>query len=232
MSQEPVYSPADLSGWTPRQRPPRTAMEGRYVRLEPFDVGAHGHHLHTAFAADETGRIWDFLGYGPFPDLLSYVSHARRTMAGADPFFLAIVPKDTGKASGVASYLRITPEHGVIEVGHICYAPPLQRSRAATEAMYLMACRVFDELGYRRYEWKCDNANDRSKQAALRLGFRFEGVFHNHMVVKGRNRDTAWFAITDDEWPRLKAHLERWLDPANFDSEGRQLFSLGALNAR
>jgi RimJ/RimL family protein N-acetyltransferase len=217
----------DLESWVPRPRPPRTPMQGRFVRVEPFDVGAHGRHLFDAFAADEEGRIWDYLPYGPFPDLLSYVSHARRTMSGADPFFHAIIPNETGRAAGVASLMRITPEHGVIEVGHICYGPALQRNVAATEAMYLLACRVFDELGYRRYEWKCNASNQASSRAAERLGFRFEGVFRKHMVVKGRNRDTAWFAITDDEWPDVKAAFERWLDPLNFEADGRQRAALG-----
>jgi RimJ/RimL family protein N-acetyltransferase len=219
---------ADLRDWTQRPRPPRQPMDGRLVRLEPFEVGAHSRHLFEAYSADTEGRLWDYMAYGPFPDLLSYVSHARRTMCGNDPFFHAIIPRGSGRAAGVASYLRVTPEHGVIEVGHICYAPSLQRTAAATEAMYLMARRAFEELGYRRYEWKCDNGNEASKRAALRLGFRYEGVFRKHMVVKGANRDTAWFAITDDEWPRVKYAYEQWLHPANFDDEGRQFRPLAA----
>lgn len=211
-----------MDNWTQRPRPPRTPLEGRLVRLEPFDVGSHARHLFDAFSADVEGRLWDYMAYGPFPDLLSFVSHARRTMCGADPFFHAVVPKDTGRAVGVASYMRVTPDHGVIEVGHICYSPALQKTVAATEAMYLMARRAFDELGYRRYEWKCDNANEASKRAAQRLGFRFEGVFRKHMVVKGANRDTAWFAMTDDDWPRIRHGYETWLHPGNFDPDGRQ----------
>lgn len=214
------------TAWTARPRPPREAMEGRLVRVEPFDVGTHARHLYDAFAADESGALWDYMAYGPFPDLLSYVSHARRTMTGGDPLFHAIIDKTAGRATGVASYMRITPEHGVIEVGNLCFSPALQRTAAATEAMYLMARRAFDELGYRRYEWKCNNANEASKRAALRYGFSYEGVFRKHMVVKGRNRDTAWFSITDDEWPTIRAEFERWLDPANFDAEGRQLSPL------
>ncbi len=168
------------------------------------------------------GRIWDYLGYGPFPDLTAYVTHARRTMTGRDPFFHAIVDRETEKALGVASLMRIVPEHGVIEVGHICYGPALQRTVAATEAQHLLMRRVFDELGYRRYEWKCDSMNEPSMRAAERLGFRYEGTFRKHMVVKGRNRDTAWFSITDDEWPTVKAATEHWLSPDNFDADGRQ----------
>ncbi|TCT05427.1 RimJ/RimL family protein N-acetyltransferase [Tepidamorphus gemmatus] len=221
----------DLSGWNPRPRPPRTAMQGRLVRVEPFDVGCHAADLFDAYRLDAAGELWTWMGYGPFADLAAYRSHAERIMTGDDPLFHAIVDLATGRATGVASLLRITPEHGVVEVGHLAYAPCLQRTAGATEAMYLMARRVFDELGYRRFEWKCDSRNLPSRRAAERLGFRFEGVFRKHMIVKGGNRDTAWFAITDDEWPGLRQALERWLDPANFDAHGRQRRSLAAIRS-
>jgi RimJ/RimL family protein N-acetyltransferase len=143
-------------------------------------------------------------------------------MTGDDPLYFAILDRAGGRPLGSAAFMRIVPAHGVIEVGSITYAPRLKRTRVATEAMYLMARRAFDELGYRRYEWKCDDRNTPSKRAAARLGFRFEGVFRQHMVVRGRNRDTAWFAMTDDEWPARRAAFERWLEPANFDADGRQ----------
>jgi len=221
----------DLSGWTARRRPSREAMEGRYVRIAPFEADRHTADLFEAYRLDTDGSLWTYLPYGPFADLDAYRANADKVMAGEDPFFHAIVDVTTGKAVGVASLMRIVPEHGVIEVGHICYSPLLQRTPGATEAQYLLGRRVFDDLGYRRFEWKCDNANAPSRRAAARLGFRFEGVFAKHLIVKGRNRDTAWFSITDDEWPRIRTAYERWLDPANFDADGRQHLSLLALNA-
>ena len=206
-------------------------MQGRYVRLEPFDLDSHAADLFEAYRIDTEGALWTYLPYGPFADLADYQAHARGLMSGEDPFFHTIIDLSTGKPVGVATLMRIVPEQGVIETGHICYSPLLQRTPMATEAMYLFARRVFDELGYRRYEWKCDNANAPSRRAAERLGFRFEGVFRKHLVVKGRNRDTAWFSITDDEWPRVRAAYERWLDEDNFDADGRQQWSLMTLNA-
>lgn len=221
----------DLSAWTTRPRPPRAPIEGRFVRAEPFELARHAAGLFEAYRLDEQGELWRYLPYGPFADIADYEAHARKVMNGEDPFFFAFIDPATEKPIGVASLMRIVPEHGVIETGHLCYSPLLQRTPAATEAMYLFATRVFDDLGYRRYEWKCDNANAPSKRAAERLGFRFEGVFRKHLVVKGRNRDTAWFSITDDEWPRVRAAYRLWLSPENFDAEGRQKFSLLTLNA-
>jgi len=217
---QPIGFP--LPGWTARQRPPRTAMEGRLCRVEPIDLDHHAADLHTANLADREGRNWTYLAYGPYQRLEEYRAWMRTTCLGDDPFFHAVIDKGTGRAVGVASYLRIDPAPGVIEVGHINYAPPLQRTAAATEAMFLMMRRVFDELGYRRYEWKCDALNAPSRAAALRLGFQFEGIFRQATVYKSRNRDTAWYAIIDRDWPALKAGYERWLDPANFDATGRQ----------
>ena len=211
----------------PRPRPPRTVLEGRYCRVEPVTPD-HFAGLWEAYSSDAQGRIWDYLPYGPFPSREAFMEFAHATYLGEDPLFHAIIDLASGKAVGVASLMRIVPEHGVIEVGHINYGPALQKTPAGTEAQYLLMKRAFDELGYRRYEWKCNNANEGSKAAALRYGFRFEGVFRKHLVVKGQNRDTAWFSITDDEWPAIKSAFERWLDPGNFDASGRQMAPLAA----
>ncbi|HKX08836.1 MAG TPA: GNAT family protein [Stellaceae bacterium] len=221
---QPIGFP--LSGWTARPRPPRTAAEGRLCRIEPIDVERHAADLHTANREDKDGRNWTYLAYGPYEKLEDYRAWMRSTCLGDDPLFHTIIDRKSGRAVGVASYLRIDPGHGVIEVGHINYAPPLQRTTAATEAMFLMMRRVFDELGYRRYEWKCDALNAPSRAAALRLGFQYEGIFRQATIYKHRNRDTAWYAITDRDWPALKARYERWLDPANFEATGRQRQSL------
>jgi RimJ/RimL family protein N-acetyltransferase len=221
---QPIGFP--LPNWMPRPRPPRTPLEGRYCRIEPLDPGRHAAQLFRANAADREGRNWTYLAYGPFADLAGYSDWMRKNCLGEDPLFHAIIDGKSGEAAGVASYLRIDPPAGVIEVGHINYSPLLQRRPAATEAMFLMMCRVFDELGYRRYEWKCDALNAPSRRAAERYGFRFEGIFRQATVYKGRNRDTAWYAIIDQDWPALKAAYERWLAPANFDEEGRQRMGL------
>ena len=218
-----------LADWRARARPPKTVLEGRTCRVEPLDPARHAADLHEANLRDGEGRIWTYLPYGPFESLVAYRTWMERDCLGDDPLFHAILDKVTGRAVGIASYLRIEPAVGVIEVGHINYAPELQRTPAATEAMYLLMRRVFDELGYRRYEWKCDALNAGSRAAALRLGFQFEGIFRQATIYKGRNRDTAWFAITDRDWPELRQRFEAWLDPANFDAQGRQLRSLGEI---
>jgi len=202
-------------------------MEGRYCRLEPLDAGRHAADLFEAYAREEAGAGWTYLPYGPFTEASELRDWLSGMAAGDDPLFFAILDVE-GAAVGVASYLRIDGAVGSIEVGHIHYSPLLQRTRAATEAMYLMARRAFDELGYRRYEWKCDDLNAPSRAAAERLGFTYEGTFRKHRIYKGRNRDTAWYAITDDEWPRIRAAMEAWLEPSNFDEAGRQLTSLAA----
>jgi RimJ/RimL family protein N-acetyltransferase len=212
-------------------RPPeRVALTGRYVTVAPLDAAAHGDALWEATRGAENDRLWRYLAYGPFADRAEFDAHLARMASTADPLAFAIVDRESGRAIGIATYLRIEPAQGSIEVGHILYSPALQRSRGATEAMYLMARHVFEDLGYRRYEWKCDALNARSRRAAARLGFTFEGVFRQHMIVKGRNRDTAWFSMLDGEWPARKAAFERWLDPANFDADGRRRLSLAALN--
>ncbi|MFO1172038.1 MAG: GNAT family protein [Hyphomicrobiaceae bacterium] len=221
----------DVPGWVERPRPPRTPIEGRMVRIEAIDVERHAADLYGANAVDD-GRMWTYMGYGPFASLDEYKAWMRATCLGDDPLFHTIIDKATGKAVGVASLLRIDPKNGVIETGHIAYAPCLQKTPAATEAMFLLMHRVFDELGYRRYEWKCDALNAPSQRAAARLGFTYEGIFRQAVTYKGRNRDTAWFAIIDKEWPAVKAAYEAWLDPANFDAAGQQKQSLGALTAK
>ena len=224
---QPIGFP--LPDWSARPRPPRTPMAGRLCRVEPIDVERHAADLHAANREDKEGRNWTYLAYGPFERLEDYRDWMRATCLGEDPLFHAVIDLKAGRAVGVASYLRIDPAPGVIEVGHINYAPALQDTPAATEAMFLMMRRVFDELGYRRYEWKCDALNAPSRAAALRLGFQFEGIFRQATVYKSRNRDTAWYAIVDRDWPALKARYERWLDPANFDAAGRQRRSLAEI---
>jgi RimJ/RimL family protein N-acetyltransferase len=200
-------------------------LAGRYVRLDPL-APAHAPALHAANRADDA--IWDYLGYGPFASEAEYAAWVGEMAGKPDPLFFALTDLARGTPAGVASLMRIEPEQGTIEVGHICLAPALQRTRAASEAIFLFADWVFRE-GYRRFEWKCNALNRASRRAAERFGFSFEGVFRNHMVVRGRNRDTAWFAMTDGDWRGLRPAWQAWLDPANFDAEGRQRRRLGEL---
>ena len=223
---DPVGAPLP-AGWSPPPRPVRAVMEGRLVRLEPLVV-AHAEALHDANGLDREGRNWTYLPYGPFDSLHAYRDWVGEVTRGGDPMFYAILRQSDDEAAGVASYLRIAPGSGSIEVGNINYSPLLQRTQGATEAMYLMMKWAF-EAGYRRYEWKCDALNAPSRRAALRLGLSFEGVFRQATIYKGRNRDSAWYAAIDAEWPALKAAFETWLDPENFDTQGRQRQSLGAL---
>lgn len=216
--------------WTPPPPPARTALAGQYCRVEPLDPDRHAADLHAANQTDGEGRMWTYLPYGPFAALADYRAWAAAMAAKSDPLFFAVVPAATGRAAGVASYLRIDPAAGSIEVGHIAYSPLLQRTPAATEALYLLMRQAF-ELGYRRYEWKCDALNAKSRAAAQRLGLSYEGVFRQATLYKGRNRDTAWYAAVDGEWPRLRAAFETWLAPENFDDHGRQRQPLAALTA-
>ena len=217
-----------LPDWSPRPRPPRTPMTGRTCRVVPLET-AHATDLFATFNAASDRRGWTYLGDEMADSETSYRARFAAMAASEDPLFHAILDRDGGAALGIASYLRIDPGNGVIEVGHLHFGPQLQRRPAATEAMALMMARAFDELGYRRYEWKCDSLNAPSRAAALRLGFTFEGIFRNAVVVKGRSRDTAWFSITDAEWPKVRAGFAAWLDPVNFDAEGRQRHGLAAL---
>ncbi|MHB2206902.1 GNAT family N-acetyltransferase [Methylobacterium sp. CM6257] len=219
-----------LPDWTPRPRPPRTPMEGRTCRVVPLDADAHAAGLFATYSAASDLRGWTYLGDEMPESEAAYRTRLAAMAESQDPLFHTILDGASGEALGIASYLRIDPGNGVIEVGHLHFGPKLQRSPAATEAMVLMMTRAF-ELGYRRYEWKCDSLNAPSRAAALRLGFTFEGVFRNAVVVKGRSRDTAWFSITDADWPRVRAGFAAWLDPANFDAEGRQRRGLAELRA-
>lgn len=225
MDQTPKFG-RPVPDWTPPPPPGPEAIEGRYTRLERLDADRHAADLHRANSASEA--IWNYLPYGPFGSAAAYHRWAREMQGKDDPFFYAIRNLETGHLGGVASLLRITPEAGTIEVGHINYAPELQRSRAATEAMYLLMKWAF-EAGYRRYEWKCDALNIPSRRAAQRLGFSYEGTFRQATIYKGRNRDTAWFAATDGDWPPLQAAYDVWLAPRNFDGEGRQIERLSDL---
>ncbi|MEZ5843375.1 MAG: GNAT family protein [Hyphomicrobiaceae bacterium] len=211
-----------VADWSPRNRPARQVHAGRTCRLEPLEVARHAADLFAANAQDKEGRNWTYMGYGPFSDFEAYRAWMTAAVAKDDPLFFAIIDLESGKAVGVAALMRIDPANGVIEVGHIAYSPLLQRKAAATEAMYLLMRHVFDDLGYRRYEWKCDSLNEASRHAAYRLGFTYEGLFRQATIYKGRNRDTAWFSIVDREWPGIKVAFEEWLTPENFDDAGVQ----------
>lgn len=206
----------------PARRPERVRLEGRHIHIVPFDPERHVPALYTASHGPGLDSLWTYLSVGPFPDEESF----RRTYEGlaekADPLLFALVDPPLGTPLGHATYMRIEPGQRVVEVGNILFTPALARTPAATEAMYLMARHAFEDLGYRRYEWKCNALNAPSRRAAHRLGFTFEGEFRQHMIVKGRNRDTTWFSLLDTEWPRAKAAFEAWLAPENFDGEGRQ----------
>lgn len=215
-----------LPGWTARPLPPRRAIEGRYCVLEPLDAARHADDLHAAYAQAPDGRDWTYLGFERPADLAGTRAHIERAAQSTDPMHFAVVERQSGRAIGTLALMRIDPANGAIEVGSVNFSPLLKHTPMSTEAQYLLMKLAFEELGYRRYEWKCDNFNEPSKRAAMRLGFRFEGVFRQAVVYKGRSRDTAWFSITDGEWPMLRTALERWLAPANFDAEGRQRMAL------
>jgi RimJ/RimL family protein N-acetyltransferase len=219
--------PDDLAGWTARPRPQALVLQGRWCRLERLDSARHGEALFEASVAAGAEERFRYLFEPPPATRAVFDDWLNRAAAGEDPLFYAVIDPATGRAEGRQALMRITPEHGVIEIGSILWGPRIARTRIATEALYLFAAHAFDALGYRRFEWKCDALNEPSRRAALRFGFTFEGIFRQHMVVKGKNRDTAWFAITDAEWPAIRAGFERWLDPENFDAQGGQLLSLG-----
>jgi len=210
--------------WKPVALPGPVTLRGRHVTLEPLNAERHAAALWEALRGHD--ELWEWLPYGPFATESDLRRHIEERQAAAGFVFLAIVSAATGLAEGWASYMRVEPAHGVVEVGYILFAPSLRRTTAATEAMYLMASHVFDDLGYRRYEWKCDAENLPSRRAAERLGFTFEGIFRQHMIVKGRNRDTVWLSMLDSEWPARKPVIEDWLAAENFDENGRQRRSL------
>jgi len=208
-----------------------TKLQGQFVSLAGLDSRAHALSLYEGSHGDDAERFWRFLWDGPFTDESSFEAALKEKVAAVDRVYFAILDQQSGEAAGYASYMRIEPAHRVIEVGDILYTRRLQRTPGATEAMYLMARHVFESLGYRRYEWKCHAANAPSRRAALRLGFTFEGLFRQHMIIKGRSRDTAWFSMLDAEWPRNKRAFEEWLAPSNFDAQGVQRRSLAAIRA-
>lgn len=216
----------DLSAWQGVPRPERVALEGRYARLEPLDAGRHGAELFQSAQAPGADDRFRYLFEETPADYAGFTPWLEKAAASPDPIFFAVIDRATGRAEGRQALMRIDTAHGVIEIGNILWGPAIARTRIATEALFLFAAHVFDGLGYRRFEWKCNNSNEPSKRAALRFGFTFEGVFRNHMVTKGRNRDTAWFAITNDDWPRLKAGYEAWLRPENFVADGTQRSTL------
>ena len=212
----------DLSNWTPRPRPERKVLEGRYVRLEPLSAALHGDGLYEAATAEDADSRFRWLFEARPESRAAFQPWLEKVEASEDPLFFTVIDKASGKIAGRQTLMRIDPTFGVIEIGNILWGSLVARKPAATEAQFLFARYVFDELGYRRYEWKCNNHNEPSKRAAERFGFSFEGIFRQHMIVKGENRDTAWFSIVDKEWPALKAAYVGWLDPANFDSDGNQ----------
>ena len=218
----------DVPGWQPRPFPDPGVLPGRVVRLEPL-AERHVDGLFATVCAPGTDDRWTYMPAGPFPVLGAYRQYVHHLIGDPGVVPLAIVDQATGQPVGVATYLRIDPQVGSIEVGSIMYSPQLAGTVGATEAMYLMAAHAFDDLGYRRYEWKCDALNEPSRRAALRLGFTFEGVFRQATMYKGRNRDTAWFSITDADWPAVGGALRDWLDPANLHPDGAQRMSLAAL---
>jgi RimJ/RimL family protein N-acetyltransferase len=218
--QQPVGPP--VPGWTSREPPQRTVIGGERCRLEPLDATRHAADLFAAFVQASDGRDWTYMSVGPFADDAAYRAHVERAAASTDPLHFAVIDLARGTAVGTLAFMRIDPPNGVIEVGHVMFSPALQRTAIATEAQFLMMRHAFDGLGYRRYEWKCDSLNARSRRAALRLGFQFEGVFRQAIIYKGRSRDTAWYAILDRDWPAVRAAFQRWLSRENFDADGVQ----------
>ncbi|WNC93095.1 GNAT family protein [Paraburkholderia sp. FT54] len=227
---QPIGAP--VPDWNGAQAPGREPLVGRYCRIEPVDVKRHAEDLYEAYSSAADGRDWTYLSVGPFESLAAYREHLTRTAASADPLHYAVIDLATGKAVGTLALMRIDRANGVIEVGHVTYSPLLKRTRIATEAMFLLMTQVFDKLGYRRFEWKCDSLNGPSRTAALRYGFTFEGIFRQAIVYRERNRDTAWFSIIDSEWPALRPSYARWLDAGNFDAQGQQVERLVDLIAQ
>ena len=221
---QPLGPPVDA---TPARRPAAVSLVGRFGSVERLDIARHGDSLWEAVAGHD--RIWTYMSYGPFADRTAFLAWLAERQKLDDPFYYAVVDR-ARRAVGVESLLAIRPDMRVVEVGHVLLSPALQRTALATEAQYLLARYVFETLGYRRYEWKCDALNAASRRAALRFGFVFEGIFRCHMITKGRSRDTTWLAMLDSNWPARREAFERWLAPENFDAEGRQKTSLRDLN--
>jgi RimJ/RimL family protein N-acetyltransferase len=226
---QPIGEP--VPGWSTRPVPEAVTLEGTYCRLEPLDADRHAADLYAAYHAAPDARDWTYMAVGPFERAEDYRRHAEAAARSTDPRHYAVIDRNTGKAVGTLALMRIEPAHGVIEVGHVTFSPLLKQTPLSTEAQFLLMRYVFDTLGYRRYEWKCDSLNAPSRKTAARLGFQFEGIFRQAIVYKGRNRDTAWHSIIDKEWPLLKQAFEAWLAPANFDDAGRQRKSLTEVRA-
>ena len=220
-----------VPNWQPPSLPARESIQGRFCRIEPLNVERHAHELFQANSLDTEGRNWTYLHYGPFNTFEDYEAWLTECQPSHDPLYFVFIDQATNHAIGLGSWPRIDQRQGTIEIGHLNFSPLMQGKSAATEAMYLLMQRAF-ELGYRRYEWKCHWLNAPSRKAAQRLGFSYEGIFRQALVVKGRNRDTAWYAIIDEEWPELKRAFQQWLDPANFVATGKQNTSLSSLTAR
>ena len=220
----PIGPPTDA---TPAPRPEHRVFDGAFIRLEPLTT-AHARDLYAATHGEDRENIWRYLFTGPYPDFASFETWVAAQAQSPDPLPWAVID-NSGKAVGALTLMRIDPANRVIEIGGITFGTPLQRTTGSTEAIYLLARYIFDELGYRRFEWKCNDLNAPSRHAAMRLGFTFEGVFRQHMIVKGRNRDTAWYSMLSSEWPSRRAAFETWLAPGNFDADGRQRASLGEL---
>ncbi len=213
---------SDLKDWTPRPRPARSPLEGRFVRLEPLDAARHGHDLFEISTVPNAAERFRYLREEPPRSRADFQAWLEKVQTSEDPLYFAVIDKASGKAAGRQTFLRIEPAHGCMEIGHILWGPAIARKPAATEAHYLFMRHAFEDLGYRRWEWKCNNHNEASKRAAERFGFKPEGVFRQHMIAKGESRDTAWYSIIDSEWPTLKRAYEEWLTPANFDNNGMQ----------
>jgi len=217
---------AIVNNWTGVKMPERINLLGQYCKLEALNIDAHGAALFDVFSQDKEYKNWTYLPYGPFESVESYKLWLKNTSNGSDLIFYVVVNQKNGEVLGIVSYLSINPKHGVIEIGHVHFSSKLQKTPIATEAIFLMIQYVFDEAGYRRCEWKCNALNESSKNAALRFGFSFEGVFRQALVVKGRNRDTAWYSILDSEWPEIRKAFILWLQPENFDKAGKQKVNL------
>ncbi|MFM0645899.1 GNAT family protein [Paraburkholderia bryophila] len=228
--EQPIGVP--VPDWKGAEAPGRAPLTGRYCRIEPVDVERHAADLYDAYSSAADARDWTYLNVGPFESLAAYREHLTRMAASPDPLHHTVIDLATGKAVGTLALMRIDRVNGVIEVGHVTYSPRLKQTRIATDAMFLVMTQVFDGLGYRRFEWKCDSLNAPSRAAALRYGFTFEGIFRQAIVYHQRNRDTAWFSVLDGEWPALRASYARWLDAGNFDAQGKQIERLAHLIAQ
>lgn len=215
----------EVKNWCPAKLPSQEILHGNFCYLAPLTTDNYSQGLFESLSIDNRGESWTYLPYGPFQDHVNFQLWIKNTLAEKDRLY-AIIDANTQTPVGISGFLRINPEHGSIEVGHLHYSVLLKRKPAATEAMYLMMYQVFEKWGYRRYEWKCNTLNQASQDAALRLGFKFEGIFRQSHVLKNRNRDTAWFSIIDSEWPEIKARFEAWLQPNNFDEQGNQIKKL------